>query len=235
MTMLHNFKLLDSKVNALRPNLGSRHKRGLLNIIGKGLKYLTGTMDSDDEELIKTKLDNLSKNNHDLITEANKQISINHQISDLISNITTHINNQQKIISNILSNYTNENSVKINNLQIEIQIIQQIYQLNYDINLLQNHIDDIEQIILTSKLNILSRNILTEEELKLISNPEDLQDIKIVVVYYTNQIIIIILIPLYSTKKYSSILIEPLPNPSNKSLVLEDYTIILDEDEIILS
>lgn len=231
-TLVNNFNLLQRKIDSLKPH--TRQRRGLINILGTGLKYLAGTMDHNDEEEIKNQLDALSKNNRNLIEESNKQILINNEISDEIKNLTQHIKTQQTNISKYLNDFTKLYE-KILKRDGELEYIQQVYQINYDINLLKNHIDDIEQIILTSKLGILSKNILTEKELIFIDDIENFKDIKIVVAFHIEQIVIILLIPEYSEKAFSKILIEPLPNSMNKSIFLNENTILVDHNNTVYS
>lgn len=229
LTTVHNFNLLDAKIHGLKPH--ERNKRGLLNVVGKGLKILTGTMDSDDESIIKEKLEILSKTNHDLVNESNKQITINSKISEQIRNISEHINKQQKTITDALLRYTNKTQEEATSLQKDLEMFGQLYQINYDITLLRSHIDDIEQIILTSKLNILSRNILSDKELEMVSDIEALKDIKITVAYYDKKIVLIIFIPIYSTTDFYNVLIEPLPDNLNKSIILKENLFIIDSDK----
>lgn len=225
-TLVHNFNSLSRKIKHLRPH--SRERRGLINILGTGLKYLTGTMDHDDETEIKNKLDALTINNKNLIEESNKQILINNEISDQIKNLTKQIKIQQNTISKYLNNFTKQNENRLIQVEDEIEYIQQIYQINYDIDILKNHISDIEQILLTSKLGVLSRNILTEKELTLIDDLEKFADIKTVVVFHEGKIVIILLIPEFSEKPVSKILIEPMPDKNDKSIYLENYSILVD-------
>lgn len=233
LSMIHNFNILQSKLNGLKPHI--RHKRGLINVIGKGLKIITGTMDSDDETLITKEIENLSNINHRLVTEANSQISINTQISEQIKNISRHINNQQKLITQELSTYTNKLGQETINLKNDLEIFRQIFQVNYDITLLRNHIDDIEQIILSSRLNILSRNILSEEEIELISDIEAFKDIRVTVACYGIDIVIIVFIPIYSNKIFYNLIIEPIPTIENKTLSLEENTYLMDENKLLYS
>lgn len=216
-TLTHNFEILKRKINALRPH--SKSKRGLVNALGTGLKYLAGTMDVNDEQEIKNQLDSITQNNKNLIVENNKQVAINDQISNQIKNITLQINNQQKQIYEFLNNFQTQKGNIILKLEDEINYIQRVYQINYNIDLLKNHIDDIEQIIILSKLGILSKNILTNQELESIPDLSNFGDIKIVVVFHSEQIAIILLIPEYSNEKFSKILIEPLPNDKNRSIL----------------
>jgi len=188
-------------------------------------------MDSNDEEQIKNALHYLSRNTKSLIDQNNKQVFINDEILKQIKDITKQVNNQQTKVSNFLSNFSLTISKNIATIEEELQIIQQLYQINYSIDLLNHHINEIEQVLLTSKLRILSRNIMTDKELNFISNIETYRDIKVVVAYYSenNQIIIVLLIPKYNRSIFSEILIEPIPNSNNKAILLENYKFLMND------
>lgn len=226
-TISHNFKILENKITNLKPHL--RQKRGLLNAVGTGLKYLVGTMDSNDEIEIRNKLEALSDNSKKLIVENNKQVIFNNHISEQITNITKHIRNQQEAIKLFLDKFNSQSQNTIIELEHEINYVQQMYQINYDINLLKDHLENIEEIILTSKLGILSRNILTEQEMLIVKDITNFRDIKIVVAFQSNQIIIILFIPEHSEIPYSRILIEPIPNKENKTLHIKKHVYLMDQ------
>lgn len=230
-TIKHNYNLLENKIDFLKPH--TKIKRALFDIVGKGLKFIAGTMDSGDALEIQTKLDSINLNINNIIYEDNKQVKINQDISDQIKNITNHIASQQYKIETYLNNFTNITNNRISNLEEEITYIQYIYQLNYDINLLKNHIDDIDQVIMTSKLGILTRNILTPKEIEMIPSIEASQYIKIMVTFYKNQIVIILLIPQLTDTPLSKILIEPIPNKQNKSLHIKEKYILVDKNKNI--
>lgn len=229
-TIKHSFKHLETKIKALKPHY--RQKRGLINILGTGLKYITGTMDSNDEIEIKNELDIIKLNNKNLINENNKQVKINQNIMEQIKNISNYVTNQQEIIGKYFDMYNNINPNEIAKLENEVKFLKYVDQISYDIGLLKDHVDDVEQIILTSKLGVLSKNILTLEELNLIQNFESLKNIKTIVTTYEEEIIIILMIPNYSEFKYSRILIEPIPNNENKSIVLKDKIILVDKNNV---
>lgn len=227
-TLTHHFDILNRKINNLKPH--TRHTRRLINILGTGLKYISGTMDNRDEEEIKSKLSTISQSNTDLIEESNKQILINNAISNQLKNLTEQINSRQNDISKFLNDFNIQNENNLTKIEDEIKYIQNAFQINYDISLIEKHINDIKEILLTSKLGILSKNILTEKELKMIHDFKNLIDIKIVIAFHLNQIIIIIYIPEYTDTSFYKLLIEPIPNKENKCINLNDYNILMDPE-----
>lgn len=56
--------------------LNKKYKRGVINGIGSGFKFLFGTMDSNDQEEIKAAVERLSNNNQNLAARSVKTLSI---------------------------------------------------------------------------------------------------------------------------------------------------------------
>lgn len=225
-TVNKNFLLLEKKIENLNPHF--RHKRGLINVLGKGLKVVAGTMDSDDETKIKNSLEYLSNNGKILTDRIHNLTFVNNLLSSQIQNITNHINNKQIVISDYLNKFKNFIQNKIMTIEDEIEFMQQIYQVNNDISLLRDHIDDIGQIIFSSKLGIIPTDILTETELNLINDFDSYSNIKVSVAVQEQNIIIILKIPNYSRDILSKILFEPIPNAKNKTIILKNYEILVD-------
>lgn len=76
------FEQTESKINILFSLSGQRKKRGLINGIGSIMKFLNGTMSSDDAE------------------------RINAEINDVYSNIPKSLKNQTTIIKNTIGQFT---------------------------------------------------------------------------------------------------------------------------------
>jgi len=74
---------------------------------------------------------------------------------------------------------------------------------------------------------------LTPKELKLVSDLENLKDIQISIFFYKEQIVIAIFIPIYNKKPFINITIEPIPNPENQTLSLNNNSILIDEHKNI--
>lgn len=70
---------LRNKVLTLLPH---RSKRGLINIVGKGLSWLFGTLDEDDKHDIENKLKSYDNTNDELIDTINQQVKINSNFND---------------------------------------------------------------------------------------------------------------------------------------------------------
>ena len=225
-TINKNFALLKGKVDGLNPHL--RQRRGLINVLGKGLKFIAGTMDNDDDLEISNSLKSLYKNEESLTNQINNLTFINYFISTQIRNITEHINQKQIIIGNYLNEFKHYIQNKITTIEDEIKFMEHIYQINNDISLLRDHVDDIGQIIFSSKLGIIPTDILTNTELDLMDDFDSYTGIKIAVALHDNNIIIILQIPQFSKEILSKIIFEPIPNTNNKTIILNNYEMLID-------
>ncbi|CAD7082133.1 unnamed protein product [Hermetia illucens] len=224
-TVNRYFELVKTKINNLIPH--PRRKRGLLNFLGKGLNYVAGTMDNDDRTHIETSLKTISENEADLLNKVNKNIITNNFLSLQIKNITQHINVQQTLITNYLNKFKDISQNNIATLRDEINFLQQVYQIDNDISLLTNHITDIEQTILSSKIGLITKDILTKTELDLIDDFDEYLNIKTSVSSRNEIITITVGIPKYSKESLSKIIIEPIPTIQNRSLLSKFNTILV--------
>lgn len=165
-TTLSKFRNLETKLQNLYPF--SRVRRGLINGLGSAIKVITGNMDSVDAENLNQAIEKIKLNEHDLKTQIDNQIVINDKINERLNTFTNFINYEQTKIGNALSNrdqlFTNE----INRENFIIQEIQYLNQINYNIDILANHLGDISESIVLAKLNIISKFILQPDELEYI-------------------------------------------------------------------
>lgn len=99
--MEHQLNHLRTELQTLIPH--TREKRGLLNIVGTGLKYIYGTMDDNDRREIESQLQVLETNTHNAITQSNNQIQINEQFDEQLEKLTTLYSSQMK---RIIEQYT---------------------------------------------------------------------------------------------------------------------------------
>lgn len=214
-TMTHSLGLLEQEIESLLGNYHHKAKRGLVNVVGKALKYLTGTMDYDDEQEIKQSLDINEKNNKNLIDGLNDQIKINNHFNEVIDNITRQINGQQLEIKRQLFNIGNA----INQEFLEVTKMQHAYQIQYDIELLRDQIRKVKENLMLSRLGVLGTDIISPKEIKQFNiTINKLQNIKSSAFIYNNQITFVLMIPKYSKDKFYRIIVEPIPNKNENHL-----------------
>lgn len=230
-TVVKNLAILKAKIENLSPQF--RQKRGLINILGKGLKIIAGTMDSEDEEHINYSLKQLNENNGLLTNTIYNLTQVNDFFSRQIKNITDHINTQQARVEKYLNQFKHIFQNKIATLEDEVTFLGHIYQINNDIALLRDHIDDIGQVIFSSKLGIIPTDILTSKEMDLITDFDSYINIKTSVALHDKNILLIFKIPSYSRETLSKITFEPIPDAENKTLALKTHTVLVDRNKNI--
>lgn len=209
------FKLqhLIDEYQSLTPHIV--HKRGLLNFLGGALKFITGTMDNDDAEDIANHFKTVQLNEHNIIKNYNKQIQINEQIAKELENITNHINENQNLIINKINNL----QFKLNKLERKIVESDIIREISENIETVINHIKNIKEIVMLSRLEVLSRDLLTIQEIKENNiTLENLRDIKICVALYNEILLFIIQVPNFTDEQYYKVHIEPIPNNGPEKL-----------------
>lgn len=215
------FHQLNNMFNILKPRI--RTKRGLINALGTGIKWITGNMDNNDYIEISEKIETLNTNQQTLNEENSKQILINQKMIERFNNITQHINKQQSILEIYINNFTTQISNEIQGLERIIIINQYIDQLNYDIDMLINHLQDISEAITLAKLNIISKHILHPEELNhiydilkdqniQIKSYENLYEFLELLAYFeSTNIIFIIKIPIFLSETFSLYNLKQIP------------------------
>lgn len=225
-----SMELCKTKIRNLIPKF--RQKRGLINAIGKGLKYVTGTMDSDDEEKILRKFQTLEKNNDETMTTIDELTYLSTSLSRKISNITDHINIQQKAVQSYVNKFKTEIANRILNLEDETIFLENIFQINNDINLLIDHINEIGHVIFNTKLGAIPSDILTTEEFNYIDTVESYLHAKVSLSYREDLIILTLKIPKFLKETFAEIIFEPLPDKQNKSLILDENTVLIHGNEV---
>lgn len=226
-TLMHNFKSLAEEIENIIPH--NRNKRGLINILGKGLKYITGVMDSEDEQEIKDRLKVNEQNNHNLVKAFNDQVKINDNFDETMKNVTEHINKQQNRVKEQLDQFSN--LLRRDTKQIEI--IQHVFQIQYDIQLLREQVRKVKENLLLSQIGLLSRDILTINEIENYNiTIKDMMNIKSSVIVFDNHIIFVLLLPNYEDSKYYRIFVEPVPNRNKLELDIDNKSFIIKGKEL---
>lgn len=138
-TITHRIPIIHSSYENLLSLIGrkksieAKSKRGLLNVIGSGLKLLFGTMDNKDAEYIKDAINNLEQKQKDSLLILQDQTTI---LSNTVGNFNESIINLQKTevqinkaikhINSLIGTYQNE----INQTLMEEYVIQLANYLN---------------------------------------------------------------------------------------------------------
>ncbi|CAD7091062.1 unnamed protein product [Hermetia illucens] len=135
--ILTELRHLTNKVRTLIPQ-ETRHKRGLINLVGNTQKWLFGTMDAQDRQDIDDHLKTLDLNTHNLITTINQQVEINKNYSETFKQLKEIVKRDREIILNRINNLSMANNHFYDQM-FKIQIIKSILTdeeiQKYEINL----------------------------------------------------------------------------------------------------
>lgn len=248
-----NFTELNDIISAKLDNLRNiyfglrmktRQKRGLINFVGSGIKFLTGNMDHEDYIEISRDLDDLKSQNNNLVRENNQQRKINFDMQDRINKLIKQLNYQQSLIVKNLNNAQSNN-----NLQNQIQLLEKLVNVNIQLDHLISHFKDVSESIHLAKLNLISKHILQPDELSfsiekleekgiIIDNIEQVYDfLEISAFYNMSKLVFVIKIPSIEKVTYNHLILEPIPVenkimklPSNTAMISENSTYFITKD-----
>ena len=214
-----------------------RAKRGLIDGVGHAIKFITGNMDAHDAQEINVQIEKLKSN----------QI-LDHKLNwDMLarfSDITKHINEVQGTIELFLNRHVNQTNYFVKNTETSIREIQYLNQINYNIDILTNHIKDISEAIILAKLNIIPKLILHPEEIEQISKRlenqsvytksiENIYEFLGLQAYYNEtNFIFNVQIPNLDPNTYKFYHVIPLPINETKIIVTE-FHLMFNEFQII--
>lgn len=207
----------------------NRQKRGLFNIVGTGLQFLFGTMDDRDRQDIEEHLKIIETNDHNEILNLNKQIIINDKFNKQIKILTDTLNNETKEIIKKIDNFigTYDYEKDIAKIQYEIKLRENLEYLHEDI-------EKIKEVIMTSRLGVLSRDILTTEEIEHHNiQLNNLEDIQLSLALYKNNIIFVIKLPVFTNETYQKLYIQPIPNKYNNMQLKINKHLYLTNNQIM--
>lgn len=215
--------VLTTELNSLKHMIQTlipyRHKRGLINLVGTGFKWLYGTMDDNDRQNIEEHLKTIDENNHNIINQSNRQVYVNDHFNKTFLTLKQTIENDRKKIINQLNSINQGNKHVISKILYLESILK--------IKIIKDNLEHIQNNIASSRIGLMGNNILTNEEIdKYNIDLEKFQNIKLGTFKYDEcKIIFAIKIP-KSTFKAKLYLITAMPNQNSEELLIEDQTIV---------
>lgn len=230
---------IETEINKLNKEFETiipHHKRNKRQIImgalanGTGISLLFGTINKFELTNIENHLKTSEESQNNIINQLNKQITINSRFQNQFINLTNHFNKQAELIE-----------IKINQYKIELKAInQELIKFEFETMIKQNvqyiinEIHNIKKIILTSRLEVLSRDILTIPEMTEQNiTSSTLSKLKLNIALYENCLLLIIEIPQETNEIYKTVLIEPVPNKLNKlELAIKPTIALINKDKI---
>ena len=207
-TLLKDLEKLLDKMTTLKfghITLANRRKRGLINFIGTINKWLTGTMDDEDRQLVNQHFENIEKNDYDLSENLNNQIKINNNFNTSINTLLYTIKDDRKLIEEFIKNKNNQTNIKLITFDLRLRIQE-----------LDKIINDLQDNIIFSNLNIIHPSLLTHQE--IIDYKINVNILKLIKVGFTktttNKLLFLIKIP-FEMININEKLIMPLANTEN--------------------
>lgn len=213
-TLMEATNILKDRLITLGNGYHSIQKRGLFNFVGTINKWITGTMDEEDRQLINQHFETTDTNNHNIITNMNEQIQINNNFNTSINKLLNTIEEDRKLIQNYIQTETDKNRLKITTFEIRLNIQE-----------LEKIITDLQDNIIFSKLNVIHPSLLTHKEIiDYQINANKIRNLKIgFTKSSTNKLIFLIKIPfrmITANKK----LIVPLSNENSCKVIKSEIT-----------
>uniref|UniRef100_A0A146L7F0 Envelope fusion protein n=2 Tax=Lygus hesperus TaxID=30085 RepID=A0A146L7F0_LYGHE len=230
----YTINIIQEKINHVNIN-PSRHKRSLVNGLGRIIKFITGNLDAYDGERYEKIFSHIKENELNVNNQLKEHFSV---ISELISNFNSTVqdirfNNEQikfKLmeIDNFMKTYSNK---ALSDSIIETLSLQQLV-----FDLILSMFQDIENSITFCKLGTLHPSIigthqLLEELTKLstfynsklpLENILDIEPtIKVTCAIHEDEIIYFLKVPLSDQLEYSLYYLRPVP-----TLRLDEYVTI---------
>lgn len=176
-----------------------RQRRGLINGLGKLVKFIAGNPDQDDLELINSNLAALGKTENHLVLNQNTQVKINLGIQNKVNKVSDTVRKIQTLMFN-----------NINHVNDEFELTNLIFNIDILIKILE----DLGEQVTFAKSNLLNLNILTDSEKQYVHKKLEDQHIHVhfenelvefvncIVTVKDNLAFIIVKIPIADTKEY---------------------------------
>lgn len=212
-----------TQINNILENLTplTRNKRAI-NTLGTIWKYVAGSPDHDDFEILTNNVYELNKNN-------NKQFHVNEAFNKRINNLTEIINRMSNFVRK--SVYL-ENEIVIN-LQNRIRLVKEEL-INIENGIEWAKIGIVNPLILNKKEIEVAMKKIEEEHIPFVNPEEALQFAKVSVLYNKNnynKIFYMVKVPLTKKEMYENVILRPV---KKKTYVIKlEFLEILKNEETI--
>lgn len=207
--LLEELDFLLTKLLTLKTGHHSIHKRGLINFLGTISKWISGTMDDEDRQIINEHLETIDSNTGNIVSNINQQIKINNNLNDTIYKLYHAIEDDRRTIQNLITIKDNQTLTKLILLDLRMKI--------HEIDRL---INDLQDNIIFTNLNIIHPSLLNHKE--IIEYKIDINKLKNLRVGFTktdtNKLIFLIKIP-YKMTRINKKSIIPLSNEKDCKII----------------
>lgn len=225
----------------IQPTKGHRHRRGIFNPLGTIIKSISGNLDNDDLQDIHKILGDYRTKTDELIRTNERQIQINDDYQTKINSIVKHINTQQIQFMKEISAIKNQIPTNKN-----ILFSQLFYKLLFNIDMLEKQARDIFESVQMSRIGILPKAILSQNETFYISKLLEDQEVeisnfdqvfeylKVHALHNETHIIFAVQIPKFLIGKFRFVTFESIPK-DNKMIVTNFKIAILGKNVTFVS
>lgn len=184
-----------------------RSKRGLVNALGKVIKFIAGNPDQEDLDLINQNLETMEGNSNKILDNQIKQVKINNLLQSTINKVSKTL----RLI---------KEQIQLQNIEFRKDL--EFINLILNIDILIKTLEDLEEQIAFSKSNHLNKNILSTDEKDYIWNflveqqitvkfeDEIYKFVQSIVSLQNNHVIIIVKLPIVESREYGLMQLEPV-------------------------
>lgn len=221
------------KLENLKPHV--RHKRGLINIVGKTSKWLFGTLDSEDAERYDKAVQTLSINQESLAKEVKLQTSLIKSLITNYNNTITILSKNQKLIESRLNYFETNVQKTFDEISAFLRTQNTLDQIILNCQNLITFLDNLEDAVMFASLNTVHNMVVsTTELLKIVDKLTKLygkdhiikfknafsyyQLASLSVSFTANKIIFALQLPLLDSQEFDYFHLYPIPR-SNYTLI----------------
>lgn len=219
-----------------------RTKRGLINPLGTVIKSITGNLDNKDYIEIQDAITRLENGNFIINSQHRSQIQLNQQMLERFDNITNHINNLTSAIEKGMESQRTLSEGYWHNVLID----DYFHRIDDNIEMLKDQINNIHEILSFAKIKVISRHILSRQELTYIheqfvkskinlASYEEVYELLELKAYYNGtNIILTIQIPQFYNDILTYYHIKPIPI-NNSQLVITTTNSIIQNNKVYMT
>lgn len=232
-TLNATFQIVKTKLDDIRiPVFKTRPRRGLINGLGSVIKFITGNLDSDDEQRYNSIISHLQRDQEDIQSQISHQYSINEAVQANFNKTIEIINLNNQELREEINNWKSQSDLGI--------LSQTRTQLDHHymvLNLLLNAVQDIENSLVACRTNqlhpsVIDSHLLLQELDKLSKfygnrflnfqnqNLFEIQSyIKVTCFIGIDEIVYFLSIPIVDPRECTLHLVEPLPTSVNQEFL----------------
>lgn len=156
-TLRYEKEHLKSLIQQIHPDICSektnRTKRGLFNAVGSVFKFVSGNLDASDGEKFDRAIEELKTNQENLISQYNKQFSINHKLIERYNELFQNISFDMDVVHSLVKTVKDE------------RMMQTIALFKLNLSQLRNLVLNLHTALSFAHLNVLHMSIISENQI----------------------------------------------------------------------